>query len=848
MPLDFIVSFEQQTIQSKQCRAGYRWFAVLLWSMAFGLSFTAEAQSQTRMQIRGGATARYRAGLWGVLNADVRNEGTKSATVRCISWFDSDEGLMFGRDVSVPPESIRRSWYAVKVPDQAAEKKSLSLNWTSLDSASGRETFQQQTQFEKYETLPLTIPNFTRRIVVLGDGTPRESRTMAIFQKALAQLQPGAAALYVLDRRLPPIAEAWEIADLIVLTGDRIAEDTAAAQAMAEWVRRGGRVWVHLDLTTAQVVNNLFGPELRIDEMDRVSLTRFTIEPGDRLHTFNPVEVDLEVPVEHVRVVSEGYRIGRTINGLPASLSARFGRGHVVVSTVALPGWTVPHEWMTVKPPKPTPRPNRRGGQQSQPADIGLTITQAAVSLLDDANSAPINRKVEAHALSEFATSRIGYRTPGRSLIATVLLVHLLVAAGLAFLLHRLERATALLWALPVLAVAAGGALIAIGNSNRAEPEGRQIVQFVEAERGQSRLVVDGVLAFYSNSDSSPKIGSRNNTAFIPDRAGMESTKWRVMRSDFTDWHIENLTLRPGVRTADFSAHVTLPAPLEIAGTFDEDGFQGTLSGLPNGMEVEDALVAGSQWLSQPVTSDGSRAIRTSGDVLPPGEYLAGALVGEEQSRRQAVYKNLFRTTHRDDRPFHQPTLLFWSDALDIQSGDLDTDQPSSGSALFSVPIALRRPQPGATVRIPGPFIPYRTVGANGTGTGGAYFRNATGLWNEVRRAGEPILRFQIPPELLPLTATKATFRVKISAPLRDVAISAGSLRDPVLLREIKSPVGVVEVSLTGTAREFGPKGEVYIRLAIGDLEESAKDPLQDNYWQVEWAELDVHGLVESSQ
>lgn len=820
-----------------------RGVATLLLLISVAITSTSRAHAQTKAKIRSGGTTRYKAGLWGILNVSVRNEGIEPTTLRCISWFDSDEGLMFGRDVSVPPESIRRSWFSVKAPPAAEEQKSLGLNWTSLDSSSGRERFQQQSQFEKYNTLPLMVPNFTRRIVVLGDYDQPERDMLANFQTALPGLQPGSVVLDTSGRRLPPLAEAWDIADILILTGDRIADDTAAARALVEWVRRGGRIWVHLDLISTDVVNDLFGPEHQIEEIDRVSTTRLTIEPGEMTHPFNPMKVDLEVPVTHVRVISEGYRIGHTLNDLPASLSTKFGRGHVVVSTVGLAGWAPPNESLAVKRPLPAPAP-AGGGRQRQPEVLGAVITPAAASLFDAASAITINRKLEPEALSDFVKARIGYRTPSRSLIATILWAHLAIAAALALLLHRIERAAALLWVLPLLAVAAGMTLITIGNSNRSEPEGRQVVQFVEAQRGQPQLLVDGVLAFYSNSDSEPKVGSRNNTTFIPDRAGVEATKWRVMRTDFTDWHIENLTLRPGVRTADFSAHVTLPKPLEAVGTFNENGFHGTLSGIPEGVTVEDSLIAGSQWLSQPVTPDENGGMRTSGDVLPPGEYLAGALVGEEQGRRQAVYRNLFRTERRDDRPFHQPTLLFWSKALDIQSGDLDSDEPTNGSALFAVPIDLRRPEPGTAVRIPGPFIPYRTVNEEGTRGGGSYFRNLTGLWTEIRQAAKPILRFQVPRELLPLTPTGATFRIKISAPLRDVTVSAGPFREPVLLREMKSPVGVIEVPLSDSALHIDRDGGIFIRVSVGDLEESAKDPLQDNYWQVEWAELDVRGVM----
>lgn len=782
---------------------------------------------QTSLSVHSTGVSRYLPGYWGIVGADVKNTGD-ATSVRSISWFDGEPGLLYGREISIPAESIRRTWFSVKAPQQPPGTKALDLNWTSIDASSGREKFEAATDFDTVESTPFTIPQLRPRIVMIGDHDDPEVRMLDLFSEAKDRIQKGIVVIDTVGRRLPPVVEGWDVADIVLLTGDRISIDTAGSRALLDWVRRGGQLWIQLDLIETSVVNDLFGQTFQIEEIDRTSVTQLTVKPAQSTMTYQEIDLNLEVPIDLVRIVADGAATTHSVNGWPAMVTSRFGRGQVSVSTLGMGGWMVPFRWMVDHPED----------------EVGMDVTPAAMSLFNTVSRASIDEPFEQAALEEFVAARIGYRTPARWLITTLLCAHTLLATLLAIFLRRTDRSTFMIWALPVLAVIAAVTLVVTGDSARAEPEGRQTVQFVEAERGQSRLVVDGVMAFYSKTDTEPVIGSRSNAAFIPDRSGMESTKWRIMRSDFSDWEFENLSFRPGVRLSEFHGHLSLPAPIEVLGTFDSDGFRGSLNS-PLTLNAEDALIVGRQTLSLPVKLGNDGRIQKAGDVLPPGEYLAGAILGEEQTRRQSLYRNLFRTERRSRRIIQQPTMLFWSDPLDIQSGQLDADPPT-GSALFAVPVTFERPEPGTRIHIPGPFIPYRSVSTRKTRGVGSYYSNSTGVWSESRFKAAPTIRFEIPAAMRPLKPESAIFRVKISAPLRAVTISAGSPDNPVLLKEDPSPVGVLEISWTDPeALHIDQDGGMYVMLTVGDVEAAAGAPIQDNNWIIDWVTLDLHAVIE---
>ncbi len=328
--------------------------------------------------------------------------------------------------------------------------------------------------------------------------------------------------------------------------------------------------------------------------------------------------------------------------------------------------------------------------------------------------------------------------------------------------------------------------------------------------------------------------------------------RWRVEWSGIDEWAAEGVDL-PRVRIATNRTHLEFEQPLRATATFDENGLTGRLN-LPLELSVEDVLVGGAARVTQSV-AHGSDGTFTAGDsVLPPGEYLSSSLLDNEQSRRQSVYRDVFRVKGRQRLALQSPHLLFWSQPLLPGSGQTAV-RDEAGSSLFLIPLELQRPQEGSEILIPGSFLKYEAVSMTKSGGTPSYFNNRLAEWTQARKGSRILLRFQIPPEVLPLTPTSATLTIKLAAGSRKVTIQHGL---PVKLTEsgmLDSPVGTFDVSLKSDGGVvLDERGGLHVLLEVGDVETgddaaSAKDAgglseVKDEYWKVDWMSLALRARV----
>ena len=74
--------------------------------------------------------------------------------------------------------------------------------------------------------------------------------------------------------RCPPLPEAFDGIDHLVLASNRLADDPVGVRAVRQWLMRGGRLWVLLDRVDPDVLAPLLGDALDFQVVDRVSLTQ----------------------------------------------------------------------------------------------------------------------------------------------------------------------------------------------------------------------------------------------------------------------------------------------------------------------------------------------------------------------------------------------------------------------------------------------------------------------------------------------------------------------------------------------------------------------------------------------
>lgn len=768
-------------------------------------------------------TTRYVPGHWGITEAQIRNDGDDTS-VRCLTWFEVDPALQFGRDVTMPRESLRRTWVPLLTPQNPQSRRSLELAF-GLASPDGD---QDDSSAVSVDTRPMIIPSGRPRVVYMSDRETAELHALELFTSARNQIAPGILMFGMESPRLPPVEEAWDIADLVVVAADRLAADSYAQSALLGWVRRGGKLWIPLDLMDPDTVSDLLGDSLQMEFVSRTSLTRFQIEPTQGPEPRNWREVEVERPIDLMRVVVDGATVTHVVDGWPAAFHLPFGRGRVTVTTLGVGGWIV--------------QGSNYVDRSRAPSDKPVDFTPAAASLFSKMTSSTPEEPFSREALDTYVTSRIGYRTPARSTIAWILGLHVVLCPIIARALRRAGKPGWTLWSFPALAVVTAAVLVGVGSASRSSPPGQQTFQFVESENGRSEALISGAMAFYSHQDSEPDLGSMSGAVFLPDRRGMEQARWQMIQNDLTEWRLQNVRFRPGVRTAAFSSRLTTDRPLRVIGRFDSNGFNGELES-PFDVVPEDALVADRTQVTLPVQISSDGKIESSGQVLPPGEYLNSSVVNEEQTRRQAIFRELFRTEGRTQLLVTRPQLLFWTNPLDLKSGELNRD-PADGGALFSVPIEIQRPEPGSTVRIPPPFMTFRAIPAPRARATPAFFSNPRGTWSEYRDASEISLRFQLPPELLPLAAEQVTMFLKISAPSRDVSVLAGRTENAATVGSYVSPVDVLDIEIDANQIDIDAQGGFAIRIRVGDVESDPGDEetIQDQYWKIDWLQVEFTG------
>jgi hypothetical protein len=216
-----------------------------------------------------------------------------------------------------------------------------------------------------------------------------------------------------------------------------------------------------------------------------------------------------------------------------------------------------------------------------------------------------------------------------------------------------------------------------------------------------------------------------------------------------------------------------------------------------------------------------------SGDVLPPGQYVAGTLLSDQQQRRQEVYRAFLKRVGHGPREA-RTLLLGWTRPVDLHF-QLATEPRTTGTALVVMPLRLERPAPDTRITVPGPFLPYRRIREG----------ISVGLTPEGTNPTDMELRFQLPTEVLPLDLERARILVRIDAPSRRVTISGMGKDGPVEVRHVDNPLDPLRIDVTDKALlRLDPEGGLFVKLEIGA-------PLKggnEEKWILHYIEVEVTG------
>jgi hypothetical protein len=778
---------------------------------------------------------------WGAYDVGLTNLSDADRRARVLLSYDGQPDVQYGRDLWVPARSTLLTWALVGPAPADGPQTFRDVTVWLYDRRGGADVLQLPPGEERVRSRGepyLKREPFTAvysddyapdtgppgRLPRPEPGRDEVERLARVFRHAsdlseyVHVVHPGP---------LPPAAEAFDGVDHFVLGSGRLAVDPAGLQALRRWLGRGGRLWVLLDQVGPEVLAPLLGDAFDFAVVDRVSLTDFKIEPRAAGPRDPPPEGQRhERPVEFVRVLlPPGESAPHTVNGWPAWFSRRVGDGKVVFTALG------PRAWY---------HPRRRGEPRSRFPNHPTPTEDPALQALAMELRLPLKEdRLPLEAFAAPLAEEIGYSVAGRGTVGLVFGAFLLAALGLGYALGRSRRPELRGWLGPAAALAAAGAFVGLGvAARRGATPTVAVGQVVHASPGVPEASVLGLLALYRPESGEVRAGAAQGGLFELDMEGAEGQTRRLILTDLGAWHWENLELPAGVRYARFRTTAATGRPVTATATFGPDGLEGKLEAGPFA-DAADALLysPAARQLAVRLRPDGTfRA--GSADALPAGQPLAGGLLSDRQQRRQAFYREYLKKPRRLPTG---PTLMAWAGPADTHFA-LAEGARAVGDALLVVPLRLERPAAGRRVTVPGPLVAVRRLLDEGP---------AHLTW-ESPAAADMLLRFQLPPAVLPFRVERARLSARFAAPGRRVTVSGRDGAKSVEFFAADSPLDPLRVEITEPrflALDKG--GGLLLNLAVGA---AAPAPAAGGLpaappekWTLEYLELEVTGTVEEA-
>src|SRR5262245_11446418 len=768
---------------------------------------------------------------WGVLEFIVVNPGATPRDSRVLALFPEDRAVQYGRDVWVPAHTALTTWLPIGPAPKQPTATGRELEYLLYDRTAGTDRLiLPPADGERVRSRAVVYRSPEPSTAVLldypsDDADPehpnrpgsRAAEAMAFVRTVRVTAGLSEHASSVPAGPLPPIAEAFAGIDHLVVAGNRLAADPAGTQAVRQWVRQGGRLWVMLDLVDPTVAAPFLADELPFEVVDRASLTtvRLTRPPA------RATDREFDRPVDLVRVLpGPADQVLSSVDGWPAAFARTVGRGRVVFTTLGPAGW--PRPLAARDRPGPTARPDPKA---PRPASTGSLAPLE--DLAGEVMGRPKPHPFTTEDLRPLLTEEIGYAVPGRPTAALILGVFLVALIGLGVGLRRSRRAERIGWLAPAAALGAGAVFLVMAEtSRRAVPPTVATAAVADVVPGSDEAALHGLFAVYQPDSGPVPVASAAGATLDLDVEGLEGQARRRIQTDTDAWHYEGLGLPAGVRTGPFQATVQTGRVSAVA-RFGPDGVEGTLTAAAFRDPADGLILAPAR---EPIAlrlgPDG-RFTAGLADVLPAGQFLAGAVLTDRQQRRQAVYRKLL--SEALPRHLEGRDLLFaWAEPAAVPFAGREGAR-AVGTALVVVALEFERPAGGTRVTIPSAFLPYRR-------------------WLEGRlqqptlESSYPVemeLRFQLPPSVQPLTVERATLTVRARGPSRRVTV--GGLADgrPVTLTEVDNPVEPLRVEITDQ-RLLRPddQGGMHLTVSVTNI----GDGPFDTAWRIEAIGLEVVG------
>lgn len=753
---------------------------------------------------------------WGELRITMVNGLNESRDLLCATTFEQDAGLQFGRTVWMPPASLLRTNHPIRVP-VIDPKAGTNIKLQSLisEKSGGNEVLVKTEEGQMRHESAMIITREERNTGIIGPpvrSTPTKRNDVADLVVAARIKQSLNNRYSFLEDRFMPIDQSsLDPYDHIVVADDTLIHDHASALAVRQWLYSGGRLWVMLDLCSPEVLEVLLGDDFTGHVIDRVGLNTVRVDQ-------TPLMIDGEVtvgeeivyddPVTMARIVGANMNVRYTVNGWPAALTKNFGDGRLLVTTLGAPALMKPLQ------------------EKLQRTDNPLLLTQftptGPMGMLADFILGPrVPELLPAVEIESQAQDYVGYSVLSWWLVVGTLLAFSATILGVGLILLRWGSPEQLSWIGSILAIIVSAILIQSGRANRnAIPPTLASIQLTQAVAGTDNVRSSGLITVYQPDGSNFPIAATRGGRLMPDVAGSDGAARRLVLTDLGQYHWENVPQPAGLRSTPFKQFDSLTSRLQARVTFNPTGVEGKYEGeFPPGTDPIVVTQFGRMGLT--MKGDGTFSGRVE-DVFENDQFVAAGLLSDEQDRRRVTLKNLLEgdkrkeSDKRKDFP-DSPQLMFWTTPRDdgFRFGD---NLKLLGSTLVSIPLTFERPAGGQEIVIPSPFLLY-AVRQNPDGTSpSAMWSSIDRKWQERATPGLNWLSFQIPRELLPLTARRARVDLKVTGPVGRIEIFGLKEGTPTSLKTVIDPIGSVAIDLNeADALVIDQEGRLSLGLSAGD-------------------------------
>lgn len=823
---------------------------------ARGAGNGADAAGLPPFEVHTSSLLQHRPGSWSTLDVHATNT-TDEPREAFVSVLFEGAARQFARRFWVPPRSARSTWLPIRVPIPTTPQGGLEYTLLVLDAREAeREVLSRREGDALTSTSILRLADDPVRSMTvlpkpLADPTPREAAIQGDWPATLAAAR-GSRGLnttspMVAPDFLPPWPMALDGLDVMLVASDRLLHDTAGMAALRAWVRDGGRLWIALDAVSPRVLDAILGDGAGIETIDRVELDRFRLDSRDRENGMEASdEVDVENPIDLVRVATSHADVPVRVDGWPAAIWVPCGQGDVLVTTLG------PRAWV----------------------EDDRTTVRGALRIVAARLLAGRPERLDPDRLRPSLERRIGYATPPRGLAALILGTFCALVAGAAWRFGGKAGGERMAWFVPAAGVATAGVLGLLGMASaRTVAPTVAAAEFLRVAPETGEAWGDSPVAVYDRESRPIEWVGHDGTWLLPDAARGNAMERVVWLDDDAETTLGASTRAAGLESLR-ARGVTQAGPgFRARARFGPDGLEGSIS--PGGLGTpRDATVVGLPGPALAVAPGTDGSFRAGDEsLLAPGQYVADTILGEDSRWRQEASRRLLASPEewlaetgkpKSAAPAgvtgaqalrRRPWLLFWCDPREETRWMVPDGFVDGRSTLVLAPLELAPTPSGAPFRVPANFlVPRVAAGAQGRSTA---FDARRGTWVKgLTSPTETVLLFEVPGSVLPCRLDRGRLAVKINAPSRVVEIGVWRDGEPTILATLREPAGLHEFDLSAADMELR-SGAVPVRISVsataaeraarekGDndgFSAAMTDTSVSSTWDIDYVRLSVDG------